>query len=426
MSESLHDELRARSAATLEVADPNDPATSRFPHVVHVYHSFVALEPLYTSQSQSKVFGCTTEVYKAVSQVDGRAVCIHSTPHGRGSIENATKIWEAWSSISHPNVVKWQTVFSSKVVSGIPSFFFVYDFHPCAITLQACYFESSHRYEAIGEQTLWSYILQLVSALRAIHSAGLACRVIHPCKILLTGRNRLRINGVGIMDTLAADRKQPHRTLSQLQHEDLYALGKLILALATCTDPVAIPDINRSLHLVESAYAPDLSELIRLLLKTQGAKPTIGEVVSLVAPRLIDHADLLFGHTDSLESELAKEMENGRLFRIATKLGFVNERPEFDLEPSWSETGNRYLLKLFRDYTFHQVNHDRSPNLDYSHIVETLNKLDIGSSEKIVLSARDSQSFLVVSFKDIRRCLDQAFDELLEASKRAHLHPEGI
>jgi hypothetical protein len=29
----------------------------------------------------------------------------------------------------------------------------------------------------------------------------------------------------------------------------------------------------------------------------------------------------------------------------------------FEGDPAWSETGDRYLLKLFRDYVFHQVKH---------------------------------------------------------------------
>jgi PAB-dependent poly(A)-specific ribonuclease subunit 3 len=58
-----------------------------------------------------------------------------------------------------------------------------------------------------------------------------------------------------------------------------------------------------------------------------------------------------------LESQLQKELDNGRLFRLVVKLGMINERPEFAQDPSWSETGDRYLLKLLRDYIFHQVNY---------------------------------------------------------------------
>ena len=42
---------------------------------------------------------------------------------------------------------------------------------------------------------------------------------------------------------------------------------------------------------------------------------------------------------DQVEVELGTEMENGRLFRLIAKLGFVNERPEFLRDHEWSETG---------------------------------------------------------------------------------------
>jgi PAB-dependent poly(A)-specific ribonuclease subunit 3 len=42
----------------------------------------------------------------------------------------------------------------------------------------------------LAEDVLWSFTAQLLSALRSIHQAGLACRVIHPSKILITGKNR--------------------------------------------------------------------------------------------------------------------------------------------------------------------------------------------------------------------------------------------
>ena len=103
-----------------------------------------------------------------------------------------------------------------------------------------------------------------------------------------------------------------------------------------------------------------------------------------------------FSYTDLLESDLAKELENGRLFRTMVKLGFINERPELDMDPSWAETGDRYLLKLFRDHVFHQVYEDSTPVIDFAHVVESLNKLDAGVNEKVVLMSRDEQSLLIV------------------------------
>ncbi len=47
------------------------------------------------------------------------------------------------------------------------------------------------------------------------------------------------------------------------------------------------------------------------------------------------------------------------------------------MDPSWSETGDRYILKLFRDYVFHQVYEDGSPALDFGHVVDSLNKVPV-------------------------------------------------
>lgn len=45
------------------------------------------------------------------------------------------------------------------------------------------------------------------------------------------------------------------------------------------------------------------------------------------------------------------------------------------MDPEWSETGDRYLLKLFRDYVFHQVMETGEAWVDLAHIVACLNKV---------------------------------------------------
>ena len=101
----------------------------------------------------------------------------------------------------------------------------------------------------------------------------------------------------------------------------------------------------------------------------------------------------------ALESALSQEAENGRLMRLLIKMGYINERPEvchaavaipcckrsLSLfftqcpqhlgDPMWSETGERYLLKLFRDYVFHQIDDEGKPILDVAHVIESLNKV---------------------------------------------------
>ena len=99
--------------------------------------------------------------------------------------------------------------------------------------------------------------------------------------------------------------------------------------------------------------------------------------------------------TDRLENELLSELENARLARLLCKLGFINERPEwvaaflslvyqahcsyfyyrFARDPRWSETGDRYIIKLFRDFVFHQVDENGNPVVNLGHVLTCLNKV---------------------------------------------------
>lgn len=100
------------------------------------------------------------------------------------------------------------------------------------------------------------------------------------------------------------------------------------------------------------------------------------------------------------------------------------------------------MLKLFRDFLFHSVADDGRPWLDHAHIVQVLNKLDAGSLErvraillnirisrfylikyfpfllyfKVQLMSRDEQSVLIVTYAELKNCLEKAFSELLANS----------
>lgn len=49
----------------------------------------------------------------------------------------------------------------------------------------------------------------------------------------------------------------------------------------------------------------------------------------MIGARFYTQLDAVQSHSDNLENELSKEMENGRLFRLLVKLGSINERPEY-------------------------------------------------------------------------------------------------
>ena len=40
-------------------------------------------------------------------------------------------------------------------------------------------------------------------------------------------------------------------------------------------------------------------------------------------------------------------------------------------------------------------------------------QLDMGTSDRICLMSRDEKSILVVSYKDLKKCLQNAFNELI-------------
>jgi len=106
-------------------------------------------------------------------------------------------------------------------------------------------------------------------------------------------------------------------------------------------------------------------------------------------------------YNDHLEGYLSRELENARLVRLLIKMGFINERPEFDHNPQWHESGDRFLLKLFRDYVFHQVNDAGQPVVDLAHVLSCLNKLDAGTEERIMLVSRDEQACFIVTYKEV-------------------------
>lgn len=123
----------------------------------------------------------------------------------------------------------------------------------------------------------------------------------------------------------------------------------------------------------------------------------------MIGARFYAQIDAMQCQNDKLEDELSKEMENGRLYRLLVKLGTIVDRPMYvvgetsmyhllifincyslNMDNTWGETGDRYLLMLFRDYLFHSVTDDGRPWLDNSHIVQCLNKLDAGTLDKVI------------------------------------------
>ncbi|KAI8813107.1 hypothetical protein BJ742DRAFT_521287 [Cladochytrium replicatum] len=408
MSDRLREELQRRNEAVLQSLDPSSPEAQRLPPELHVYHSFYPLEDLSRERS-ARVFGFTTAVYKATSVVDGKPYVLRRIEGFRLVNEAAMSGIEQWRKIRHANIVNVREAFTTKAFAD-NSLVFVYDYHPLSTTILAKHLsQSGHPMPPVAEKIIWSYVTQLASALKTIHGAGLAARTLEPSKILVTSKNRIRISCCGILDMITYDGTN---RIHHYQQEDLLKFGQMILGLAAGTLS-AINGLPKSLEYVGRNISLDLKTLIAYLLGKPTQFKNIDDVITMIGPRILHEINSAHHCNDLLEADLGRELENGRIVRLLCKLGFINERPEFDLDPQWSETGDRYLLKLFRDYVFHQVDENGNPVVDMAHVMACLNKLDAGVDEKIMLMSRDEQSCLIVSYKELKQCIENTFLELV-------------
>ena len=374
------------------------------------------------------------------------------------------RVVASWKKVDNANCVAVHTYFTTRAF-GDSSLVFVTDFHPMSRTLSEQHFSHSpphsHRTSrsspAIAENTIWGYLVQLSSALQAIHTNNLWARVVHPSKIISNDKNRIYLNANAVMDVLSPLDNSWSR--ADLQIDDLRQLGRLVLSLvAQVPNPASFTPVHghgeagihsgmtaavvRALENMPRGYSDRLKSTIMSLIDAGNTSnpSSVHDIISF-ANSISDHVFSVFNAAleanSNLTSELMRELQNGRIVRNLVKLGMINERPEFSphdptsttvtpsspnslQSASWSETGDRYPLKLFRDYVFHQVSaEDGRPVLDLGHIITCLNKMDAGVEEQIALVSRDEQSIGVFSYKEIKHMLESVFQDLRNAANGA-------
>ncbi|KAI9277424.1 hypothetical protein BY458DRAFT_545783 [Sporodiniella umbellata] len=386
------------------------------PEEVHVYHSLCSLE-----EKPGQFFGHPCWIYKAISRNTGNCCIMVRVEGFRLVNEHTMTMVNKWKKLKHANIVSIKESFTTRAF-GDSSLVFIYEYHPNSITLYEAYFTPQAqallhaRLQAAGgnilpvpETTLWSFMTQIASALKAIHAAGLSARTIDPKKILMTSKNRLRLSGCGILDVLQYETTQQKTAF--YQQEDLLNFGKLVISLA-CNSLQSFMSLPQSLDYISQFYSSDLKNTIFYLLSKPCSSKSIDKVIHMLSSRLLHEIDSTQYYEDALESNLSMELENGRLVRLLSKLGFINERPEFNEDQRWSDTGDRYMIKLFREYIFHQVNELGIPVTDMGHVVSCLNKLDSGVDEKILLTSRDDQTSIIVSYKELKASISSSFNDI--------------
>ncbi|CAJ0548315.1 Ff.00g050690.m01.CDS01 [Fusarium sp. VM40] len=414
----LPEKEREEIAKKLEAAGQVLP-NSQLPQLDN-YHNLVPLDT--THRKNANIFGYPSWVYKATATKTGNLYCLRRLEGYRLTNELAIRLVKDWRRINNGNVVTILDAFTTRAF-GDSSLIFVQDYYPLSKTLVEAHLTPSttqgSRFQAkapVPENNLWGYISQIANALQAIHSANLAARCIDPSKIILTHKNRIRLTACSILDVVQYD---AHRSISELQQEDFVQFGRLLLSLTTNTLPIHLTNVQMSMEQMSRVYSVELRDTILWLLTPQPppAQKGIDEFVRGIAGRITATLDQNLQALDKVNTDMMREVENGRAARLMMKLATINERPEFDGDRRWCETGDRYMLKLFRDYAFHQVDGAGKPVLDMGHMLRCMNKLDVGSEERVCLTSRDDQTSFLVSYKELKKMLATAFGDLVKGSK---------
>lgn len=267
----------------------------------------------------------------------------------------------------------------------------------------------------VSDDVLWGYIVQIANALKAVHSAKLAVRVFELTKVIVTDENRIRLSGCALEDLLDSEAHD----IADLQRLDFHKFGNFILALGTSnmSSSSRVPAVD---VFAQNYYKgnPQLRTVVEWLLGHDRPESNEGVdvLIKLISSNAIDAFNSSLQLNDELYFSVNKEVDNSRIVRLMTKLSCLNERPEYEHDRTYSTQGPRAVLSLFRDYVFHQVNAQANPVVDMGHILSCLNKLDAGIEERIALTARDEQSVIVVSYKELKGALEGTWQELMRRS----------
>ncbi|EWM27769.1 pab-dependent poly -specific ribonuclease subunit 3, partial [Nannochloropsis gaditana] len=322
---------------------PDDP---RYKEIPPGFHHAYPLDDAQKARGTAGAFGYPSVTYKVLSHEDGRVYALRRFDSVRSTPKIVAGALETWRRIQHPNIIQLSKVF----IQHGNALFFLHEYHPGAQSVTQRYVDSSRghsgaRPSRLPEKLLWSFVTQLVSAIRAVHAAQAACRMLHPNHVLVTTGARLRLGCAGVVDVLESETR---KTLAELQTEDLAMLGRLILTLATRTLPTP-QSLGAALAQVRQQYSPELHALSLQLCSKPGLL-SVFELVPLLSRYALDELDRQYAAADDLEGHLSHEYESGRLFRLSLKLAQVTGRAEAmeGQDPAWNETGTRYILKLFK------------------------------------------------------------------------------
>lgn len=387
------------------------------PSHVGKYHSLYPIDHKFDYNTKS--FGYASIVYKCMSNEDGRLYTMRRLQNVPISSSSVLKSVKKWNKVNCANSVKIYEVFTTRAFND-NSLILIYDYYPMSVNLLENHFMSlpGKHPELITEDCLWNYTIQLLNAITEVNKLGLTIGPLDPSKIIISNKGRIRLSAVGIKDILK-DVKKANEKVNENERvdgenrqecSDLLNLGNLVLFLAKSTTYLQNTTEDPTEIIMQLKFTNVFKKMLLYLFSEQA---TIERFQELVAPMILKLTNGLQNSCDNMESTLMSELENARLVRLFAKLDFISERPEMVKDGSWSETGERYPIKLFKDYVFHQVDDFGKPVVDLTHVINCLNKLDAGVDENILLVSPDEMTCLIMSYKELKELTDRSFLKLI-------------
>lgn len=319
--------------------DPSDPRHKAIP--LPYCNAFCLDAP--NLQNSRSSFGYPASTFQVVNRDDGHLYCLRRFDNVKSvNPKIAATVMEQWAGLEHPGIATLHQCFVAQ-----RAVFFVHQYIPGTQS-----FLQIANPPSLSEPVIWSAICQMVTVIRRVHGARLALRTLDLRHTLLQMdalRMKVFLNCLGIVDALEFESR---KSLHELQAEDMRNFGRWILSIVTGTN-ITISTDSQTLQNCErycmQNYSRELRHFILTLIRSQNP-PSILDVSRALSGRLMDELDSTQLSLLRTEKALSGEYESGRALRLLLKLGFINERPENGANRRWSQSGDCYVLTLFRDY----------------------------------------------------------------------------
>ncbi|EME32132.1 PAB-dependent poly(A)-specific ribonuclease subunit 3 isoform 1 [Galdieria sulphuraria] len=362
--------------------------TSSLPTTINQYHSLYQIEE---TSSGVPVF----LNYRCLSSSDGKVYLLRRV---LGAVpfdsQFVLKCVERWKKIRHPSVVPLCEVFSTFAFTqgAANELVFVYPFYDNAQIFRKVYLpsedEENKQVFPLPEKVIWTILIQLISSLDALHSAEMvAGESLSSSGILVVGTHRIRLNKCGIAESLSTDsvgskNYSQYSTsfvldIERKKQDDVWRLMHLLFLLTLRSHASIVKNgvlqigVNDALNVLQSMafYSHDILHILSFLVDhyNRTLPVSITQICSIVAPQIIYDYGHVWLHADTLEAELDRRLNSSRLFQLISLFGFVLDWDDSSTISQWSETEDKFVLRLFYDYMFHPYDNEVRRFFLHSH-----------------------------------------------------------